>query len=250
MQLDRYVSVDSPIHRWDARWKLGSLFLYTFVCALLESLPLLLLSAASVFTLLLLSRVPIRAHAKGLRPLIALSAAMVPFLLLTAGFETGRPFGSREFLVHGVRFSAIVVLRALIIASLVGILLNTTRLHVLIAAGKAVGIPNTIVAVVLFTYRYIFHLLYDLRRLVPAARLRGFGVVGGIRHFAHVAGIASTMLLRSRDTASRAHAAMRLRGYSGTIATTVDFTTGIRDIVPTVLTVAFSGALVYIEILL
>jgi cobalt/nickel transport system permease protein len=122
-----------------------------------------------------------------------------------------------------VRFASIVV-RSWLSVQMAILLTATTDFPDLIHALRHLRVPQVLVSVIAFMYRYLFVLADESMRLMRArearsARLPGGG--GGSPGWrARVAGhMAGQLFLRSYERSDRIYAAMLARGYTGQLLT-------------------------------
>lgn len=214
--IDRYAHLRSPLHRWEPRAKLIGLLALIFAFGSVQNVRVLPVMVAIAFLLYGRSRLPWRFGLNQLRYpgiFIAMVVLLVPF----AGGETvlwqwGILRLSQEGLITvlrvGVRFLAIVTLTV--------ILFGTTPLTQNLRAMRSLGLPPLLVDMALLTYRYLQEFDGNRRRMQQAMALRGFGYQGGgfsRRTLRCYAQLASSLLIRSYDQATRVYQAMILRGY-------------------------------------
>jgi len=163
------------------------------------------------------------------------SFVALPFALaaLTAVFAVpGRPLGSWTLgpwnLVATdaglIRFASIVV-RSWLSIQMAILLTATTRFPDLMHALRHLHVPELLVAIVSFMYRYLFVLTDEAMRLMRAREARSArpadgGGGGSIAWRARVAGnMAGQLFLRSYERSDRVYNAMLARGYSGQFLT-------------------------------
>jgi cobalt/nickel transport system permease protein len=236
---------DSPLARWDARWKLAALTVAAFGIAALNAAVPSLIALALGFLLLILSRLPRRA----VRDRLAIFAfAASPFLLVLPftldptgpGYDVGPVRVSERGLTVGVAVFA----RCLAIGCLAIVLIGTAPLHHTLAAAHKLRVPGLLVLLTGLAYRYAFLLAAELRQVRVALRTRGFRMRPnrhGYRTLGHVTG---AVLVRGADRAERVAEAMRCRGFDGTFHSIDTFRTTVADIISFGLLVAAIAALV------
>src|SRR5262245_18992696 len=227
---------DSPLARWDARWKLAALLAAAFGFALLNGLFPSLVALAAGFTLIALARLKGR-WVRGRIGLFALAA--LPFLLVLpftmhsdgAGWMIGPVRVSERGLIVGLAVFA----RCLAIGCLALILVGAAPLHQTLAAALALRIPGLFVLIAALAYRYTNLLAEEYRRVRVALRTRGFRVAATRHGYCTMGHVTGAVLVRGADRAERVAAAMRCRGFDGTFHTTATFRTTKWDVL------AFAG---------
>src|SRR5262245_5841634 len=236
---------DSPLARWDARWKLAAIVLAAFGVAVLDALVPAVVALLLGLLLLALARLPARwvRDRLGLFALTALPFLVVlPFTLDTTGpgWDVGPVRVSERGLVSGLA----VFCRCLAIGCLALILVRNAPLHHTLAAAHKLKVPGLLVLVTGLAYRYAFLLADEFRRIRVALRTRGFRMRGtrhGYRTLGHATG---AVLVRGADRADRVADAMRCRGFDGRFHTTTTFRTTAGDIISFVALVAAVAGLV------
>jgi cobalt/nickel transport system permease protein len=236
---------DSPLARWDARWKLAAVLAAVGGVAVLDHVAPAAVAFAAGLALLLVARLPVRWAYLRLG-LFALAAA--PFLLvLPFTLDPGGPgwdLGPVRVSEHGLLAGLAVFSRCLAIGTLVLVLVGTAPLHHTLTAAHRLKVPGLIVLLLLLAYRYAFLLGDELRRLRVALRVRGFRARAsrhGYRTLGHVTG---AVLVRGADRAERVADAMRCRGFDGRFHTLTAFRTRPADVVSCLLMVATTAGLI------
>jgi cobalt/nickel transport system permease protein len=236
---------DSPLARWDARWKLAALVPAAFGVAALDRFAPSLVALAVGLGLVALARLPGK-WVRGRLGLFALAA--LPFLLvLPITLETAGPgfdLGPLRVSQRGLVVGLAVFARCLAVGCLSLVLVGTAPLHHSLAAAHRLWAPGLLVLITGLAYRYTFLLAEEYKRVRVALRTRGFRMTStrhGYRTIGHVAG---AVLVRGADRAERVADAMRCRGFDGTFHSTAAFRTTIADVVAFAALVVATMALV------
>ena len=223
---------DSPLARWDARWKLAALVVAAFGIAALDRLAPSLVAQGVGLVLVALARLP-RRWIRSRLGLFALAA--LPFLLvLPFTLDTGGPgwevIGPVRVSERGLAIGFAVFARCLAIGCLSLVLVGTAPLHHTLAAAHKLKVPGLLVLIAGLAYRYTFLLVDEYKRVRVALRTRGFRMTAtrhGYRTLGHVTG---AILVRGAERADRVSEAMRCRGFDGTFHTTASFRTTAADV--------------------
>jgi cobalt/nickel transport system permease protein len=222
---------DSPLARWDARWKLAALLVLAFAFAILDTLIPSLAALAVGLALVAIARLRVRWACNRLA-LFALAALpfllVLPFTLQIDG--PGWIVGPVRVSERGVAAGLAVSARCLAVGCLALVLVGTAPAHQSLAAAHALRIPGLLVLIAGLAYRYTHLLADEYKRVRIALRTRGFRVAAtrhGYRTIGHVTG---AMLVRGADRAERVADAMRCRGFDGTFRTTMAFRSGSGDV--------------------
>ncbi len=213
--LDRYASLDSPVHRVDPRVKV---LVVLFCLAVWVTTPAgRLLSFAAALLLLAgvaaLSRLPASFLAARTLPVagfVAVMAVLLPFrpgaevlLRLTAGIAVSR---------EGLELYLTVIAKALTSVTAVVLLSATTSFAALLQALERLRVPRTLVLIVSFAYRYLFVIAEETLRMKRARDARLFGG-RWLWHSRVIGQMVGTLFLRSYERAERVYQAMVARGY-------------------------------------
>lgn len=217
--LDRYAKLDSPIHRLDARVKI---LLTLAIAVMAVSTPCTAVWAFGGYAgllcvALLISRVPVlyvMARLAIVVPFVAMVAVFLPFLPETqeaGGYNLG--WGTEGVLsAWWVLWN--VVAKALLGAAAVILLTSTTPFPRLLEGLRRLWVPRLLILMLSFTYRYLFVLVGEARRMKRACDARAYR--GRWLWQATVVGrLIGTLFLRSYERGERVYLAMVSRGFAG-----------------------------------
>ena len=221
---ERYEAGNSLVHHLDSRVKVltALLLILGIVLTPPEAWPAYPLLWALIGSLAVVSNI-------GAWRLARLGGLALPFTLAatTLLFSTpGRPIltiiGLTISDAGSARFAAIVLKSWLSIQ--VALLLSiTTHFTDLLWALSSLHVPETLIAIVGFMYRYLFTLQDEAQRLLRARSARSATSPnqksgGSLTWRAQVAGgMVGNLFLRSYQRSERVYAAMQSRGYKGQI---------------------------------
>ncbi len=225
--LDRWNSLQSPLHRLDPRSKLLALlglilFLVISSRGLALKIPAL---GAFLVALILLSRVP-------LGYCLQRACLVLPFSLMAVAAALGgsRLPGSASSRGLSVLAAAGMVGKSYLSALAVLLLVATTRLPDLLKALEFLRMPGSLLMTVHFLYRYLFVLSEEAQHIRYARRSRSGAGRRSWRPGLRAAGTAIAVLFaRSHARAERIHRAMLARGFSGRLPTRPRFRWASRD---------------------
>lgn len=221
--IDVYNSLETPVHGIEPRMKF--LVFFSFVIAVVFTPPARPLSflfyAAYLSTALLMARVPI-VH------ILQRVAIVLPFILMVAVFLPF--FNSNGWLILWNVFikSSLCTIAALLLVS-------STSFPELLKALERLKMPQVIIMVMSFMYRYTFIISDEAQRMKVAASCRTFGQKICPRTFAAIVG---SLFLRSYERGENIYLAMCARGFDGHIETISEQRIGPKD----VLILSFSAA--------
>jgi cobalt/nickel transport system permease protein len=208
---------DSPIARLDARWRFAALALAAAGAAAVRSLgpALAALSIAMLFAAV--ARLPARWL---LRRLGALAAALLPFAVIMPLMDG----------MAGARLAGLLAAKAITVAAFSLTALGSAPVPVTLHAARALGLPRTLIHVLLLSYRYLFLLADELDRLRRTVRVRGFRPLMDRHSYRTVGHVIGTLVVRGTERAEGVAHAMRCRGFDGRFHSLATFRTTTADV--------------------
>ena len=222
--IDEYSHLNSFIHRLDPRTKLvASLaFILAVVLTPASNWRIFAIYFSMIVVMLVLSQLP---------PLYVLKRSLVifPFVLLIAifipFFKEGQVAGSYNVWLWqiSITYSGLLILANVMVKSWLCILAlillsSTTRLDDLLKALRQLGIPQVMILILSFMYRYIFVLVDEVMRIQQARDSRNFGG-SWLHHIKTIGHMVGTIFIRSYERGERIYAAMLARGFNGQVST-------------------------------
>jgi cobalt/nickel transport system permease protein len=246
MRIDILTAGDSCVARIDPRVRLAAAAAFSILAAVSYRMPALWGALVASAAIAALAHLP---PGVVLRRLIAVNAftamlwAIVPF---TVPGETLLHLGPLSASRDGVRLAAQVTLKSnaivLCFMALVATMVPATLGHAL----HRLRVPDKIVHLLLMTYRYIFVLEDEYRRLARAARMRGFRPGTNLHTYRTYAYLVGMLFVRAAERAERVHWAMLCRGFRRRFYSLQEFRLGVCDVLfaagMTVLITALSAA--------
>lgn len=207
---DQEASPQNLIHSLDPRSKIIVLFSLIFIststlpqnvhCFALYSLYLLVITG--------LARIPIKLLIKRLfiaLPFVMMVSVYLPFVEQQ---DLSNPYSGGWWLFWNMVVKAFIGIYAM------SILTATTRFASLIQGFSRLKVPELLLMLVSFTYRYLFVLVEEAQRMKRARDARAYG--GKWLWQAKVVGqMIGTLFLRSYERGERVYLAMCSRGYDG-----------------------------------
>ena len=219
--LDKYCTLNSPIHGLNAKSKIVTLFTLLIISVSTEPTAYYAFAAygAVIFLLILLSRVPLKFVFKRslvVIPFVVMVAIFVPFLKKDAvggGISLG--LGSSITVSH----SGLLIFFNVLVKSYIGVLTlillsSTTSFPKLLKGFEELKIPRFMIMLASFTYRYMFVLADEIVKMKRARDSRCFGGKW-LWHMKTIGHMIGTLFLRSYERAERIYVAMVSRGYEG-----------------------------------
>ncbi len=231
LDIDRHAGIDSPIQRWDPRFKIFAMLVFIFGVALLKTLPMAIAALLVAVLVLRVAALPLHFVKHGLE---AAGVFLVPFFFIMPFSYPGESAFhvlGLGFAWAGLRFAALIFIKAITIILGSFIMFGTARFDVSMIALQSLKCPRVLVQMVLFTYRYIYVFMDDMKTLNVAMRARGFVPKSNLRTMSILGGYLGTLLVRSFERTERIYKAMLSKGYDGSFPTMVTFSADGSDVV-------------------
>ena len=198
---DKYADRSSPIHDLPVRGKIFG-FLVLLICyAFVPVSPGLFLgNAATLIALFLIAGIPLGFVFRRVLVILPFLVFIVVFIPL---------FQGSSWLMAGetlARAGSSVLALILFI--------STTRFHRLLEELEQLGVPDLIIRVLAFIYRYFFVLIGHLERMQRAVRARS---PRGKRRLLYrgLSRMLGMLIIRTYEQSERVYQAMKMRGYDG-----------------------------------
>ena len=242
-EIDKFAHLKSPIHSWDPRVKIISIFILIFSIVLVQDLKVALLGFFLATSLVFLSRIPFSFVLVHLRWVLFFVLAISAILSLTV---PGSLLVRASFLGisrEGVRLSLLVSLRAISAALLIFPMIGTTRFNLTLKALQKIKIPERLIQLFMFTYRYIFLLMDEEKRIFIAASSRGWVKRTNFSTLRIMGNLVGMLLVRSFERTEHIRDAMLSRGYNGRLNILDEFTLSPGDFIKASLIIAGALAL-------
>jgi len=202
--LERWSRGDSPLHRRDPRAKTIALLVFLVLIATSHG-PFVLLGG--IYFLLLIgvlawARLPVPAA-------LVRSSLVLPFSLVFAGISLLSGDAAR---------AAALLIKSYLSALTVLLVISTTPMPQLLRGLETLGVPQFLLMVAQFLYRYLFVISEEAQHMRAAGIARGASVRGLAAHgtrFRSAAGALAVLFARSYARAGSIHQAMLARGFEG-----------------------------------
>lgn len=215
--IDRYSTLESPVHALDPRAKTLALFAVVIVCVTTPPREWwsFCIYAAVVVIIATASRVPARY-------LLTRVLVVVPFIFVVAVFVPFAHQGGGSFdlgLFHVSRQGLIILwnvtVKSLIAVSCLILLSSTTPFSDLMHGLERLHVPRFFTLVASFMYRYLFLIIDEAERMSRARDSRNFRG-RWIWHSKVIGYMIASLFLRSQERSERVYQAMCARGFDGT----------------------------------
>ena len=232
IELDEYSHLDSPLHRWEPRYKLIGLMALIFSFSFIRDLRMLLVMVVVTAIIYNISSLPVSFLLKRLRYPSFFLLVVVLILPFLSGQTVIMSIGPLDVRQEGLITVLLIAIRFLSILTIGLILFGTTPFLTTIKAMRALGLPPIMADMTLLTFRYLHEIGSDLQKMQTSMSLRGFQ-----RHHFSIRGLlipvwlSGSILVRSYERSEWVYKAMILRGYGHIQHPRGEFQTHTRDVI-------------------
>ena len=209
----------SILHTMDPSLRVVVCLVLSFSTALCQGFPVLAVFAALALLLLVMSRPDPVVVISRIKPLIFFLSMIWLILPITYGGGAELTLGSLSLSRPGIFLCLGITIKSLTILFLFMALLATMTVPTLGVSLHRLGLPDKLIFLLLMTYRYIAVIEDEYKRLLRAARLRGFKGGTHLHAYRTYAYLAGMLFVRAALRADRVHQAMRCRGFDGRFRT-------------------------------
>ncbi len=244
-EIDRYASLDSPVHRFDPRTKIATFTLLVFSFVFIQEITIALFALFFSILLLLVSKLPIRFILKRVQVVLIFVLPLLIIMPLTVkGTELFSVFGisaTRE----GLWYASLIVIRSMAAVILILTMLGSMRFDTTIKALYTLKVPKTLVQMLMFTYRYIFVIIDEFLSMWQAMSAKGFNPRTNMYGLSVMGNMVGMLIVKSYERGERVYQAMISRGYTGSPKTRTAFAMRRTDYV---LSTIFVGVAILVHI--
>ncbi len=206
---------NSYIYRLDPRLRIVSAVIFSFVTALSSRFPVLF--AALIVSIILIStaRLKFRDVFKRLSVVFWFLTLIWVMLPITFDGEAFYQVGGITFTRPGMELAARISIKSWAILLIFMALVATMTVVTLGRALNRLFVPRKLVHLMLMSYRYIFVIEQEYRRLYTAIKIRGFRPRTSLHSYKTYAYLIGMLFVRASTRAERVHQAMLCRGFRG-----------------------------------
>jgi len=237
-EIDKFAHLKSPLHSWDPRVKIISISILIFSVVLVRNLQVALVGFCLTTVLIFLSRIPFSFVFFHLKWVLLFTLALSAILSFTI---SGNLLFRLLFLSisrEGVNLGILISLRAITATLLIFLMMGTAKFSLSLKALQKMRIPDKLVQLLMFTYRYIFLFMDEEGKMIVAANSRGGLKRRDFSTLKTIGGIAGMLLVRSFERTERIREAMFSRGYNGKLNIIDEFTLNSGDFIKASITIA------------
>lgn len=206
---------NSPLHRLDPRVKLCLALPYAFLVALSESVAVSCAALALGIVLVAVARLKVGLVAARLRMLFLFILLLWITLPLSMPGTVVYTIGRLRVSLGGLQRALSISLKSTAIVLLVISLLGTSTVFSLAHALSHFRLPKKLLYLFFLSYRYIYVIGVEYRRLRDAMRVRAFKPGTNIHTYRSYGYLIGMLLIRSFERSERIYHAMLCRGFQG-----------------------------------
>lgn len=217
---------NSFVHRLDPRLRLMTAGILSVVVALSRNFQVMATAFLLSLFLVMLAHLPGRELIKRILVVNGFNVLLWLVLPLTFQGPDSWAIGPLIFYPAGVFMAAQISLKSNAILLTLIALVTTMNFSTLGYALNWLHVPTKIVHLLLMTYRYVFVIDEEYRRLIRAVQIRGFQSGTNMHTYQTYAYIVGMLLVRSYTRANRVYKAMICRGFKHKFYCLYEFKTG------------------------
>ncbi len=215
MEMEEFALGDSWVHGLDPRVKIVVTIVFSIIVALNNSIHLAALSLILPVTLMICAKLDFRKLIMRLAIVNSFIIFLWLFLPFTTPGETIYSIGPLSIQREGVFQAVLITLKSNSIILMAVALLGTSQIFSLVHALSHLYVPDKLVHLFFFCFRYI-HVVHDeYHRLINAMKMRGFKPKTNMHTYRAYSYLVGMLLIRSFDRSKRILNAMRCRGFKG-----------------------------------
>lgn len=215
MMEENFARGDSLLHNRSPRVKLIASASLLIVVAISNNFQAVGFALGVALMLLFVSGLSLRSVGK--RLLIANSFTLFLWISLPMTYSGGDfiQLGSVLLSNQGVRLASLITLKTNTIILLIILLPGTSTIAELGHSLQSLGVPKKLCFLLLFSYRYIFVIHQEYKRLKRAATIRCFSPATNLHTYRTYGYLFGMTLVHSVNRSHRIYQAMKLRGFNG-----------------------------------
>jgi cobalt/nickel transport system permease protein len=247
MDIEEFALGDSFVHKLDPRVKIICAFVFSTVVALNHWISAAAVAIIFPLVLIVAARINIGRVLSRLAVVNTFVLFLWFFLPFTFPGEVIYSVGPLEIHHEGLLYALLITMKSNAIVLMVIALLGTSPIFSLVHALSHMGVPDKLVHIFFFCFRYVHVVHEEYHRLATAMKIRGFKPRSDIHTYRAYAYLVGMILVRSFDRSRRILAAMKCRGFRGKFYILHHYEMKRCDYLLAISSVAFSAALLVVK---
>lgn len=211
---EKFASGTSLIHRLDPRTRIIAAIVLSVATALCDNLYLAGIYFFIALVLIMAAQLNRMDVARRLKPLFWFLLMIWIILPLTFDGEAVARFYGMEITAPGIVLCCKITVKSITILLVFTALIATMTIASLGNGLHRIRVPDKMVFLILMSYRYISVIEEEYKRLLRAARFRGFVPGTNLHSYKTFAFLAGMLFVRASLRAERVHKAMLCRGFN------------------------------------
>lgn len=239
---------NSFVHKTDPRCRVAVAVMLSFVIALSDKFQTLW--AGLAFSLILLLTARLNLWKVMQRVFVIWGFLLFLWLILPLTFHGEKivPIGTWGLSREGLLLCGKISLKSNAILLIFIALVTTMDFGTLGYVLNYYGIPDKLVHLLLLTYRYIFVIEQEYRRLVRTLKIRNFKAGNNLHTYQTYAYLVGMLFVRASSRAERVYQAMKCRGFHGKFHSLRKFSLSPSDQIWTAFAVVAIVGLIFMEV--
>lgn len=244
---EEFSSGDSFVHRLDPRIKTVIAILFSIVVAVADRFSVLLLGLLFSIGLIAIARLSIKEISYRLLIVNGFILLLWVFLPFTFPGEILFSLGKLNASKDGVMYALLITTKSNTIILACIALLATSSIFTLVYALRHLYIPEKLIHLFFFCYRYIHVIHLEYVRLMNAMKIRCFKPKTNMHTYRTYAYLVGMLLLKSYDRSERVYKAMLCRGFKGKLWVLDRFSLKKSDLVTGIMMLLYVIVLVLLQ---
>lgn len=235
MSYETFVEGSSPIHKLNPQVKILATVFFSFTVALSSDFTSLGYALCLSIALMLFTGIK---FSKLFKRLVIVNAMVIIcwiLLPLTMKGDSLATVGVITFYQPGVELAGRILLKSYAIVLVLIGLISTISVSTMGQAMDRLKVPKKLTLLLLLTYRYLFVLEQEYKRLVMAAKLRCFKPGNNLHTYRTYAYLVGMLLVRASLKGEQVYKAMICRGFKGEFKAIQEFPLTLSDLLFAVL---------------
>ena len=230
-EIDKYAGLHSVFHSWDPRLKIISFSFLIVSIALVSNFLLACLGLAIAIIFVFVSKIPLTFVLRQLKWVMFFILFFLVVMPLTVSGDKIVIFNFIAISLKGLKLALLIALRAITICLLIFPMFGTAKFHKSLKALQKLKLPNKLIQIIMFTYRYIFVFMEEFGKMFTAARARLFKERTNIFTLKIISNLTGMLFIRGFERTQGVYHAMASRGYDGDIKDLDEFKLCTKDFI-------------------
>lgn len=226
---DEWLKTSSVMYGFDPRLKVVAMFLFSVLVAVAQALDCLAAGAVMALAIVFLSDLGLLETLKRLLPVNGMVCFLWVFLPFSQPGNAVYSLGPFTATREGIDLALLISIKANVLMLMFISFAASTSVITTGQALSRLGVPDKLVHLFFFTYRYIHVIFEEYQRLKTAMVVRGFVPRTSIHTYRTYAYLVGMLIVKSANRAERVYRAMLCRGFHGRLYSLRSFSISRQD---------------------